>query len=105
MSTIPTIRTAVVTQYGGSFRASPSLADVSHTTFIIIVKELSDMDSDSPAESRIAGQPSDHTGIFFTAISETFKSEFENDAFGRVDGASGGLRHYRRSADGHGHPA
>jgi hypothetical protein len=66
---------------------------------------MSSMDSDSPAESRIAGQPSTDAGNFFTAIFGTIKSEFGNDAFGRVDGASPGLRHYRRSADGHGHPA
>jgi hypothetical protein len=63
------------------------------------------MDSDSPAESRIAGQLSDDAGIFFTAISGTFKPGFENGALRCVDGASTGLRRYRRSADGHGHPA
>jgi hypothetical protein len=62
------------------------------------------MDSDSPAASRIAGQPNDHTGISFTATARTFKSEFENGA-NRLVGGHAGLRHYRRSADGHGHPA
>ena len=63
------------------------------------------MDSDSPAASRIAGQPNDHAGTSFTAIARTFKSEFKNGAFRHVDGGSMGLRRYRRSADGHGHPA
>ena len=59
------------------------------------------MDSDSPAAPRIAGRTSGLTGISFTAVAGTFKSEF--DAFdAHRSGASSSRRSHLHSAGGHG---
>jgi hypothetical protein len=63
------------------------------------------MDSDSPAASRIAGQPMLASGSLFTANGNTFSSEFNTKSWfdgGFRRGGLSGLRPYRRLADGYG---
>ena len=59
------------------------------------------MDSDSPSASRTAGQMVTELGAGFTAMCNTFKSEFEALFDARAGGRLGSDPH-RRLADGDG---
>ena len=82
---------------------SPCRADTSHTTFNATETRILSMDSDSPVNARIAGQPNADLGVRFTAGNPRKRFTWARRTRG-VDSACWSLS-YRESHASHRSPA